>query len=143
MANSPSLHLSLSVLPSRYTICRLPADAPAPAWALLGALTSITRTPDELSIVCPEEHFDASGAGKVAKAAHGWRIIKVEGPLDFALSGILARLAGVLAQAGISLFALSTYDTDYILVQDESLDAAVEALRVAGYGISLMNNSRP
>lgn len=123
-------NLTLSILPVPLSICQLPASAPIPAWALTGEFYSITRTNDELSLVCPE----ASVPGDVP-AESGWRALKVEGLLDFTLVGILAGLAGALAQAGISLFAISTYETDTILVKEARLSEAMKALSAAGYGI--------
>ena len=120
--------LRLTVLPSRLAVCRLAANALLPIWAAGGALVSITRTADELSIVC----LEAQVPGDVT-VERGWCCLKVEGPLDFALTGILADLAGALASAGISIFAVSTFDTDYLLVKEETLDRAVEALKVAGH----------
>jgi len=122
----PSLRLSF--LSDRLAICRMEQNAAIPAWATASAFFSITRTAEELSLVCAERLVPAG-----VQMESGWRALKVEGPLDFALTGILAGLAGALAQAGISLFAMSTYDTDYILVKEKDLDRAVEALRAAGY----------
>ncbi len=119
--------LTLTVLPGTLAVCRLPAEAPLPAWAGGGALLSLTRTADELSVVCED---DTVPAGIVCE--RGWRVFKVEGPLDFALTGILARLAAPLAEAGISIFALSTYDTDYLLVRATMLAQASDVLRQAG-----------
>lgn len=120
--------LRLTVLPYRLAISRLQSHAPLPGWAVDGPFFSITRTADELSIVCLEEQ--APGDVTVER---GWRCLKVEGPLDFALTGILADLAGALASADISIFAVSTFDTDYLLVKEETLDGAVETLTVAGH----------
>jgi uncharacterized protein len=120
--------LSLSILPETYAVARLEPTAPAPGWAAGGAFTSVTRTADELSIVCRED----SVPGDVA-SSRGWRALKVAGPLDFGLSGILSSLASPLAAAGVSIFAVSTHDTDYVLVRDESLGRAVQALTEAGH----------
>ncbi|MBT3388812.1 MAG: ACT domain-containing protein [Chloroflexi bacterium] len=120
--------LRLSLLPSEYAVCQLPPDAEFPAWARGGELLSITRTSDELSIVCPAAQVPAD-----VKAERNWRVIKVLGPLDFSLVGILASLAGELAQAKVSIFALSTYDTDYILVNANTIDRTIDALRKAGH----------
>ena len=88
----------------------------------------MTRTDEELSLVLSE-----ADVPRDMRAERGWRAFKVQGPLDFALTGIMARLSGVLAEAGISLFALSTYDTDYILVREGDVVAARRALvAVAG-----------
>jgi hypothetical protein len=119
------------VLAGELAICRLPADAPAPALPARAPLFAIARTADELSIVCP-----AADAPPDARVEPGWRALQVAGPLDFALTGVLAAIAQPLAQAGISIFATSTYDTDYVLVREIALDAAVEALRQAGHAVS-------
>lgn len=118
--------LTFTILPGRFSVCKLRTGA-IPAWALTGSFYSITRSAAELSIVCLEEYVPAG-----IQAEHGWRALQVQGPLDFALIGILARIAGVLAQAGISIFAISTYDTDTILVKDEALQEAAAALRQNG-----------
>ncbi len=122
--------LMLSVLPEQFAICRLEKDAPIPAWALRGRFVSITRTADELSIVCPE-----SDVPQEIRAQRGWRCIKVKGPLDFSQTGILASLAEPLAEAGISLFAQATYETDYVLVEGQQLEKSLRVLSEAGHQI--------
>lgn len=122
--------LTLSLLPETLAVCRLAPDADVPAWAWTGEPASVTRTRDELSIVCG---MDAVPRG--VRTEGGWRCLKVDGPLDFALTGILAALTAPLAAAGIALFAVSTYDTDYLLVKAENLDRATEALRGAGHRV--------
>jgi hypothetical protein len=113
------------LLSGRFAVCRLGADAAIPADLLQAqpGFLSITRTADELSIVCEEALVPAG-----AKVQLGWRAFKVEGPLDFSLTGIMATLATPLAVAKISLFAVATFDTDYLLVQERDLEAAVAAL---------------
>ena len=118
------------VLPGEYAICRLSADAPVPDWAMQGDFCSITRTQEELSIVCAQDLI----SGSVEQEAD-WVCLKVIGPLDFNLTGILASLAGTLAEAGISVFAISTFDTDYLLVKRVSLAEAIDALSQAGHKI--------
>jgi uncharacterized protein len=120
--------LTLSLLHQSLLICRLPADAPIPDWLPVDGFLSVTRTPNELSLVCSRE-----GVPESIQQEGPWRALKVEGPLDFSLTGILAGLSGVLALAEVSLFAISTYDTDYILVQEKDLDKALAALSSAGY----------
>jgi hypothetical protein len=95
-----------------------------------GALVSLTRTEQELSVVCREAAVPAE-----VQSERGWRALEVVGPLDFALTGILAALAGPLAAAGISIFALSTYDTDYVLVKATTLARAIAVLQAAGLTI--------
>jgi uncharacterized protein len=119
--------IELAVLPGRLAVCRLEADAAPPAWGIGGALWSLTGTAEELSVVC-EERRVPEGVRREA----GWRALKVAGPLDFALTGVLSAIAAPLAAAGVSIFAVSTFDTDYLLVKDERLADAVAALRAAG-----------
>jgi hypothetical protein len=121
--------LRVTVLPETLAICRLAPDAEGPAWAR-GGFCSLTRTGEELSIVCPGDSVPAD-----VRAEHGFRALKVCGPLDFSLTGVLASLAVPLARAGISIFALSTYDTDYILVRGEQLAAALTVLRDAEHEV--------
>ena len=123
--------LNLQLLKTRLAICRLDPTTAGPNWAWRGEFTSITRTSDELSIVCAEE-----AAPRHAKCEAGWRVFRVEGRLDFSLTGVLASIATPLAEAGVSIFAVSTYDTDYVLVKEESLEKAVRALTAAGHGIT-------
>ena len=120
----------LRLLPDTYAVCRLEKDAPAPDWGTRGLFFSITRTAEELSVVCA----DAQVPGGI-KREGAWRILKVEGPLDFSLSGVLASLTAPLAREGISVFALSTYDTDYLLVKKEQVEKALQALREEGYEV--------
>jgi uncharacterized protein len=123
--------LTLSVLAGPLAVVRLDPAAPVPGWAWSGELCSVTRSADELSIVCGD-----AGVPSDVNAQRGWRALKVRGPLDFSLTGVLAALAAPLADAGIPIFALSTYDTDYVLVRDEALLAACDALRRAGHTIT-------
>jgi hypothetical protein len=123
--------LVVDVRPGEYTVARLAADAPVPPGLLdLPGLVSVTRTPDELSVVCPAEN-----APDVEDAQVGWRLLTVRGPLEFTLTGIMAALSGELAAAGVSLFAMSTYDTDHLLVKSVDLRRAVHALRDAGHDV--------
>jgi hypothetical protein len=130
--NRPAL--TLRGLGGTFAVCRLPPEAPLPAWAGAGPLVSLTRTAEELSVVCAEDAVP-TGVQRVG----GWRALMVVGPLDFALTGILAALAGPLAVAGIPIFALSTYDTDYLLVPGARLTEALTVLRQAG--MTVENNA--
>lgn len=122
--------LSLQVLDGTYAVCRLPADSAVPKWAEGGRLASVTRTPDELSIVCSDETLPPE-----VKAERGWRALSVQGPLDFNLAGVLAGLTTPLANAGISVFSISTYDTDYLLVRATDLERTVRVLEAAGHRV--------
>ena len=119
--------LTLSVLPESLAICRLDHDATVPKWAA-GNFVSITRTRDELSIVCDERDVPSD-----VKADREWRALKIEGPLDLAMTGVLASIAMPLAEAKINLFAISTFDTDYVLVKASRVADAIGALRDAGH----------
>jgi uncharacterized protein len=123
--------IRLRLLPGEFAVCRLPADAAVPGVPDAAELYALTRTRDELSVVC-----QVADAPEGAVVERGWRALGVLGPLDFALTGILAGIARPLADAGLSLFALSTYDTDYVLVRTATLSAALDALRGAGYEIA-------
>lgn len=122
--------LGLDVLPGRFAVCRLPPDAAVPAALLDEPLVSITRTPAELSVVCAEEVAPAD-----SRIEPGWRCLRVRGPLAFDLVGVVAALTAPLAAAGVSLFVLSTFDTDYLLVEEASLAAATAALSAAGHAV--------
>jgi uncharacterized protein len=123
-------HLELSLLPERFTISRLAADSPIPEWATQGPFFSVTRTGDELSIVA-----ELSRVPVGVHSQPSWRILKVRGPFVLSEIGVLAALATPLAEAKISLFAVSTFDTDYLLVAAEALRAAIAALERAGHTI--------
>ena len=124
--------LTLQAGAQRLAVCRLDADAPVPEWfAAAGTPCALVRTADELSLVAPE----AAVPGDV-RAERGWVALAVEGPLDFALTGILARLSGALAAAEVPIFALSTYDTDLILVPAARRDDALAALRADGHRVA-------
>jgi hypothetical protein len=114
-----------------FAVCRLRADENIPGWALSGSFCSLTRTLDELSVVCSQEVVPEG-----VKAVRGWKSLKVEGKLDFNLVGILSSLTSSLAEVGISIFTISTYDTDYLFVKERDLDRGVAALRKAGHHIS-------
>ena len=117
----------LRLLAGRYAVCRLPPDDPWPDWPE-GGLCSLTRTAEELSVVCAEEAVPAD-----AKAERGWRAFQLVGPVPFATVGVLSGLTKPLAEAGIGVFVLSTFDTDYLLVKESSLQRATHVLAVAGY----------
>jgi len=124
--------LTMILLNDRYGVCRLDNTELIPEWAKNGGFFSITRTSDELSIVCSQEYIP-----REIKCEKDWRILKIQGPLDFSLIGILASISTILAQKGISIFAISTYDTDYILVRNRDIDNAIdiESLIKEGYEV--------
>ena len=123
--------LPLVLLPERLAVCRLPADASVPAWATASPLMSaVVRTRGELSVLTTEDMVPAS-----ARAERGYRAFVVHGTLPLDLVGILAAIAQPLAAAGIAIFALSTFDTDYVLVRDEEVERARAALEGAGHTV--------
>jgi len=115
--------LSLLILPNKLAVCRLENDAQIPSWATDDSFFSISKTDDELSIVCSENKVPDG-----IKSEKNWMAFKVMGPLGFSLTGVLASLANPLAEAEISIFAISTFDTDYLLVKNDNLEKAVKVL---------------
>ena len=117
-----------SQIAGEFAVCQLPADIHLPQWALADSFFNITRTAEELSIVCL-----ANQVPQDVKCERGWACFKLEGPFPFALTGVLASFLQPLAEAKISIFALSTFDTDYVLVKQQAAEAAIAALRAAGH----------
>ncbi len=121
--------MKLSILPGSFAICRLSPDSEVPGWVWENkTLLSVTYTEDELSIVC-----QSSLVLSHIRAEMGWVAIKVQGPLDFSLTGVLAGLAGQLAAGGVSIFAISTFDTDYMLVKEQDVLQAKMILERNGH----------
>lgn len=120
--------MKLRLLPDAFVVAQIPATEPFPDWGCTGGFSSVTRTPEEWSVVC-ETSFLPDGI----RAETDWRIIQIEAVLDFALTGILSSLLAPLAAAGIPVFVLSTYNTDYVMVRSRHLAGAVFSLSEAGY----------
>ena len=120
--------LVLGTMPETLTICRLAPDSDVPSWAMAGPFWSITRTPDELSIVAAKACVPAG-----VRAEGAWRALKLAGPIPLSAVGILASVTEPLARAGINLFVVSTFDTDYVLVVSDRLEDARFALSDAGH----------
>ena len=133
--SGPSLHFQ--VHPERLAIARLSPDAPLPPWAR-GGFVTVSRTPTELSIVCPERWVPAPAGGSDAPlhVERGRVALGIEGVVPMTTIGLLAALCGSLAAAGVSVFVISTYDTDWILVQAERLAPARGALEGLGHRVS-------
>lgn len=112
---------------SLYAIVRMEADAAVPSWATAGEFTSITRSGDELSVVCPIEKLPAG------ISSNRWVCLKLDGPFPFSQTGVLLSFIQPLSSKGIPIFAISTYDTDYVLVQEEWAEAALQVLHDAGH----------
>ena len=128
-----SHHLKLRLMPQKFSVCQLRADAAIPRWARKGEFLSITRTGNELSIVCESRLVPAS-----VKAEKGFRCFELQGPFPFAMTGVLASVLEPLARARVSIFAVSTYDTDYVMVKERQLAKSVKALRAAGHQVSTL-----
>lgn len=133
-----SAALTLEVLPELLAIAQLAPTDPIPEWALSGPFFSFSKTSDELSIVCRQ-----SDVPTTVKSEREWLALKVKGPLDFALTGILSSIARPLANAGVSIFALSTFDTDYVLVRQGRLEDACSALEKEGHVVLRGSTSQP
>lgn len=123
--------LRLVLMSDPLAICRLEPASGLPTWALEAPYWSVTKTPTEVSVVCPE----AAVPSHVA-ASRGWRALRFDGPLPLDQTGILASVITPLAQARISVFALGTYDTDYVLIPFAQRLAAIAALESAGHTVS-------
>jgi hypothetical protein len=127
--------LTFIILRETFAICRLDKDAPIPDWVFQGNLFSVTRTKDELSIVCPQINVPQ---GIICN--QGWSCLKVRGPLDLSSTGIISSIAATLERENISLFPISTYDTDYVMVKEKHLEKAVFALTETGQRIEWEQN---
>lgn len=120
--------LRFRILAGPYAVVRLNADAEVPPWAAKGEFTSITRTTEELSVVCPTENLPSA-----VSSPHRWIVLKLEGPFPFSLTGVLLSFIGPLSINKVPIFAISTYDTDYVLVQEEYKAMALQFLQKAGH----------
>ena len=127
---TPRALLTLTLFPEKYAICRLDPKADVPEWSAGGPFVSISRTRDELSVVCLEARVPAG-----VTCESGWRMLKCEGPLDYGLPGIMASLAEPLADAAVPIFPIATYDTDYILIKEPHLENAIHALTSYGHAV--------
>ena len=122
------IELKFSWIHGPFAVCRLPADAPVPDWVWTGPFTSVTRTADELSIVCLADNLPAGVDSK-----HHWVCFKLAGPFAFSEVGILASFIDPLVENGVPIFAVSTHDTDYVLVSEEFVGVTLQALQDAGH----------
>ena len=129
-AKNTSHQLTFLVLPDLFSVCKLDVNAPIPSWASSGTVFSITRTADELSIVC-QQNLVPDGV----RCERGWRCLRVAGTMAFSMTGVVASLSTPLAEAGIGIFVISTFDTDYLLVKEDDFQNALAALRAAGHAV--------
>ncbi len=128
----PDASLKMELLDGTYGICSLDRSSPIPPWSQNSGFFSITVTPDELSIVTDEDSIPSD-----VQCDRAWRILRLVGPLDFALTGVLAKLSSILAEKHISIFAISTYNTDYILVKESNIQQAIDGLTEHCYAIAM------
>jgi hypothetical protein len=126
---------TFSPLPNSYAICKFAANLPIPHWANFGAFSSITRTSEELSII-----VEANLVPHDLLPKKIWRVLKVHGPFDLNEVGVLASFVAPLTQAGLSVFTISTFDTDYLLIQSAEFEHALDALREAGHTLHHLEN---
>jgi hypothetical protein len=128
--SEPMKKLRLSLFSHKYAVCQFHPDKHIPYWALLGDFVSLTRTHEELSIVCQQDNVPGD-----IEAERGWRCVQVHGAFDFSVAGIHASLAIPLAEADISVLAIATYATDYLLIKEENVERALQVLEQAGHSI--------
>ena len=138
----PLRQLTLTCMPARYAICRLAPGAQIPPWAVAKDFLSVTRTAEELSITCEESAVPVDAGAAIPGSAvatcaisKGWRGLKIEGPFDFSAVGVLASVLAPLADGQISIFAVSTYDTDYLFIQEAAFDRAQQLLTASGHAL--------
>jgi hypothetical protein len=125
--------MRLLLLPEGYAVCRLGPAAEAPSWGAGASLWSLTRTPDETSLVCAESGLPADTGAVVV--SRGWRALRVAGSMDLSIVGVMAQLSSALAAVGVAIFVIATYDTDYLLVRADDLEKAAAALEAAGHTV--------
>jgi hypothetical protein len=123
--------IELELLPGAFAVCRLAPEDTIPEWASSSQFFNVTRSADELSIICEESRVPAK-----TKADRGWRCLLVKGPFALTETGILASLTQPLASANISIFAISTFDTDYLLVKENDLASALSVLKAIGHQVT-------
>jgi hypothetical protein len=122
--------LQFEVLPKRFAVCQLDMVKPLPNWVFSSSFYTVTKTADELAVVCEEDLVQ----DEIVKSV-GWRLLKINAVLDLSLTGITAQFSTALAKAGVNLSVIATYNTDYILVEEAKLTTAIEALRGAGFEV--------
>ena len=123
--------LHLSLLKDKYAICSLPATAPIPDWALKESLISITRTGDELTIVCPQDLIPSQ-----CQCDLNWRCFRIDGAFDLNQTGVISSISSPLALNQISIYVISTYNTDYFLVKEKNVEQTISVLTSSGHSIT-------
>lgn len=123
-------NISIKLLEGKYAVCKLGVTESIPEWCRDNSFVSITRTADELSIVCLQNNVPEG-----VNAERDWNILKIEGQLDFSLIGIISSISSILAKKEISIFVISTFNTDYILVKEKNIENTIKALLEEEYEI--------
>ncbi|MHC4696976.1 MAG: ACT domain-containing protein [Planctomycetota bacterium] len=136
--SDPERTLTLTPLHGQLSICQVAADEDVPRWVGRGTFVSVTRTPDELSIISPSSVVPAG-----VRRSDGWRALKLLGPFAFSECGVLASVVTPLTESSISVLAICTFDTDYILVQESDLLDAIEVLEHVGHRVSHVVSNVP
>lgn len=129
---SKSKVLILDLLQGNFVICRLPSSSSLPSWAYAGPFISITKTDDELSIITIDDHR----LPKDIQCERNWKCLKLKGPFSFDLTGVLASILTPLANAEIPILAVSTFDTDYVLIKEKNLPIAIDVLKQNGHQVN-------
>lgn len=122
------LQFTLVALPETFAVCRLSQSSALPSWAMTGDFFSVTRTADELSIVCRQD-----AVPDYVRSERGWRCLRIAGSIPFSVAGVVAGLTAPLAEAGISVFVVSTFDTDYLLTKEKDWAQVLDILRQQGH----------
>ena len=120
--------LRFVVLPGTYSLCRLSPSEKIPAWVFNSSFYTVSKSPRELSVVCETEFVPAG-----VKKDTGWKLLRIDAVLDLSLTGITAKFSVPLAEAGVNLCVIATFNTDYVMVKEEKLEIAREALNNAGF----------
>jgi uncharacterized protein len=126
-------NLNLSLLEGRFAVVQLEPKLPVPAWALEGEFFTVSKTSEELSIVCLESNVPTNSNVRLER---DWACLKLQGPFEFSLTGILLSVLEPLAKVNVGIFAISTFNTDYVLVKAENLERAILALEGAGHSVA-------
>jgi len=122
--------LKFIILPGNYSLCRLAANEELPVWVFASSFYTISKSSEELSIVCESKYVPGN-----IQQSNGWKLLKIDAVLDLSLTGITARFSKPLAEAGINLCVIATFDTDYVMVTEEKLLLATEALQKEGFTV--------
>jgi len=125
--------LTLDLLEGNFVICRLSPSSSLPSWAFTGPFISITKTNDELSIIT----IDDNRLPKDIQCERNWKCFKLKGPFPFDMTGVLSSILNPLAKADIAILAISTFDTDYVMIKEKNLQIAIDVLKQNGHTVNV------